>query len=271
MDAPLQHTLQHKARKRFGQNFLVDANIIRKIVQSISVTPAQRLVEIGPGKGALTELLLQRHPQLDVIEVDRDLAAWLTERYSNVPGFRLHNQDVLNLDFSSLLDSSSTESPSQLVVVGNLPYNISTPLIFHLLQCHELIADMTFMLQLEVVQRLSAGPGDAHYGRLGIMVQYYCQVDPLFTVPPGAFQPAPKVQSAVVRLTPWKTPPHPARDPAMLATVVKTAFSQRRKTIRNTLKPLLDSAALERLDINPGLRAENLSLKDYVKISDSLT
>ncbi len=256
----------HKARKRFGQNFLHDHNIIQRISQSIRPRPGDRMVEIGPGQGALTEYMLEGAGELDVIELDRDLIPTLKLRFGLNKHFRIHEGDAMKFDFAALKTDER-----ELRVVGNLPYNISTPLIFHLLEFQGMIKDMHFMLQKEVVLRLAAQAGDKHYGRLGIMTQYYCSVDYLFTVGPGAFKPAPKVDSAIVRLTPHKTLPHPCKDIKMLEVVVRDAFSQRRKTIRNTLKKHLNIEELEALQIEPGARPEVLLLADYVRIADYLT
>ncbi|MBV1787330.1 16S rRNA (adenine(1518)-N(6)/adenine(1519)-N(6))-dimethyltransferase RsmA [Marinobacterium sp. D7] len=259
--------IMHKARKRFGQNFLHDAGIIRRILREINPKPGQHLVEIGPGLGALTEELLTEAGALEAVELDRDLIPVLrTKFFRYEDNFRIHEADALKFDFSSLRQD---ERP--LRIVGNLPYNISTPLIFHLLSFSGLISDMHFMLQNEVVDRLAAQPGENHYGRLGIMAQYYCQVEKLFLVPPGAFQPAPKVDSAIVRLTPYQQLPMVAKDVNMLQEVVRTAFSQRRKTLRNNLKPLIDAATLEALGIDPQLRPERLSLAEFISISDAIT
>lgn len=253
----------HRARKRFGQNFLHDQHVIARIVKAITPREGQVLVEIGPGKGAITEPLLEACPQLTTIEIDRDLAAMLKSRLGANPGFRLIEQDVLEFDFASL-----NAPPASLRILGNLPYNISTPLLFHLLQYHSLIADMVFMLQLEVVDRLAAQPGDPDYGRLSVMMQYYCKVEKLFKVPATAFVPQPKVESSIVKLTPWRPLPCPATNVDTFAMVVRTAFNQRRKTIRNTLKNLLDSDQLAKLDLDLTLRPENLRLEDYVRIAD---
>ena len=255
----------HKARKRFGQNFLHDPGVISQIIASISPREGQHLVEIGPGQGALTSGILDSTGELDVIELDRDLIPTLLLRFGLNKQFRIHEADALKFDFSSL---KTDERP--LRVIGNLPYNISTPLIFHLLGFESLIQDMHFMLQKEVVQRLAAQPGEKHYGRLGIMTQYYCQVDYLFTVGPGAFKPAPKVDSAIVRMTPHQQLPHPCKSVAMLEAVVRDAFSQRRKTIRNTLKSRLKVEELEQLNIAPSARPEVLTLADFVRIADYL-
>ena len=257
----------HKARKRFGQNFLHDQGVIRQIIRSISPRDGDHMVEIGPGLGALTEELLADAKALDAIELDRDLIPILRTRFFNYEDrFRIFETDALKFDFSQLC---SDQRP--LRVVGNLPYNISTPLIFHLLSHAGLIQDMHFMLQKEVVDRLASEPGTSDYGRLGIMTQYFCRVDPLFLVPPSAFNPAPKVDSAIVRLTPYRTLPHPAKDVRMLADVLRTAFSQRRKTLRNNLRTLLDADALTALEIDPGLRPERLTLAEFVRISDYLS
>lgn len=259
--------VSHQARKRFGQNFLQDNGIIRQIIRSISPRPGQHLVEIGPGLGALTEELLAGCGELDAIELDRDLIPVLRTKFFRYEDkFRIHEADALKFDFSQLAPAGE-----QLRIVGNLPYNISTPLIFHLLSFSGIVDDMHFMLQNEVVDRLAAGPGDKHYGRLGIMAQYFCQVEKMFKVPPHAFHPAPKVDSAIVRLTPYKTRPIEVLDLEMLQQVVRTAFSQRRKTLRNNLKPLMPSEQLEELGIDPGLRPERLELSDFARIADALS
>ena len=257
----------HRARKRFGQNFLHDAGIIDRIVGSIAPKPGQHMVEIGPGRGALTEPLLEATGgELDVVELDRDLIPILRTQFFRHENLRIHEADALTFDFSTLV---TDDRPLRLV--GNLPYNISTPLMFHLLENADHIHDMHFMLQKEVVQRLCAAPGDSAYGRLGIMIQYYCEARYLFTVPPGAFTPPPKVESAIVRLNPRTTIEHPADDPDKLAIVVRTAFNQRRKTLRNNLKPLMSAEAIESLGLNPGERAENLSIRDFVMLANHLS
>jgi 16S rRNA (adenine1518-N6/adenine1519-N6)-dimethyltransferase len=255
----------HKARKRFGQNFLHDAQIIDRIVRAITPKEGQQLVEIGPGQGAITAPLLKAGAELTAIEIDRDLAALLRERFVDQPRFHLVEMDVLKFDFATL-----GAQPASLRILGNLPYNISTPLLFHLLQYADLIHDMVFMLQLEVVDRLAAQPGDEDYGRLSIMMQYHCRVEKLFRVPPGAFNPQPRVDSAIVRLTPWETLPCPVRNYPLLETLVREAFNKRRKTIRNTLRHFFSSEQLESLPIDLALRPENLALADYARIADIL-
>ncbi|WP_404365268.1 16S rRNA (adenine(1518)-N(6)/adenine(1519)-N(6))-dimethyltransferase RsmA [Marinobacter sp.] len=254
----------HQARKRFGQNFLQDPGVIERIVRSISPRPEDVMVEIGPGLGALTEEILAVNPRLQVVELDRDLIPVLRTKFFNYPDFRIHEGDALSFDFHQLV----TDRP--LRIVGNLPYNISTPLIFHLLNQADIIQDMHFMLQKEVVQRMAAVPGDNNYGRLGIMTQYFCRVQPLFEVGPGAFRPSPKVDSAIVRLVPHRTLPHPARDLATLQLVVRTAFNARRKTLRKALGGLITVPELNALDIDDGLRPENLTLAQYVSIADAI-
>ena len=256
----------HKARKRFGQNFLHDHGVIDNIIASIHPKAGEHLVEIGPGQGALTADVLERAGELDVVELDRDLIPTLLLRFGLNKNFRIHEADALKFDFSSL---KTDDRP--LRIIGNLPYNISTALIFHLLSFESLIKDMHFMLQKEVVQRLAASPGEKHYGRLGIMTQYYCRVDNLFTVGPGAFKPAPKVDSAIVRLEPYRQLPKPCKDRLKLEQVVRDAFSQRRKTVRNTLKQHLQADELTTLDINPSARPEVLTLAEYVRIADYLS
>ncbi len=261
----MAETFQHRARKRFGQNFLHDAGVIHRILRAIHARPDEHLLEIGPGQGALTEGLLASGARLDVIELDQDLIPLLQARFAGQPGFSLHQGDALRFELDRL-----ESSPGQLRVVGNLPYNISTPLIFRLLEQAGLIRDMHFMLQKEVVERLAARPGSGDWGRLSIMVQYHCRVEHLFKVGPGAFRPAPKVDSAIVRLTPHARLPCPARDPRQLERVVREAFNQRRKTLRNTLKGLLDSTAIEAAGVDGGLRPEQLELAAFVRLADQL-
>ncbi|MEE4144110.1 MAG: 16S rRNA (adenine(1518)-N(6)/adenine(1519)-N(6))-dimethyltransferase RsmA [Halieaceae bacterium] len=256
---------QHQARKRFGQNFLRDGGVINSILRAINPLPEQHLVEIGPGQGALTEQLSASGCQLDVIELDRDLVPVLLAAFSVNPRFRLHSADALKFDFTSLVQGAE-----QLRVVGNLPYNISTPLIFKLLENTAIIQDMHFMLQLEVVDRLAATPGNKDWGRLGIMAQYHCEVDKLFEVPPEAFNPRPKVQSAIVRLAPRTVSPWPACDTQLLRQVVQASFGQRRKTLRNNLKGLIDTTRLESLGIDPGARAETLTIPQFIEITTAI-
>ncbi len=256
----------HRARKRFGQNFLRDPGIISRIVRAIQPRPGDRLVEIGPGQGALTEpLLLAAEGHLEVIELDRDLVPGLRVQFFDQPGFVVHEGDALKFDFRALRGEGAA-----LRVVGNLPYNISTPLIAHLLDAGDAIADMHFMLQKEVVDRLAAEPGGPDWGRLSVMAQYRCRVDSLFLVPPEAFVPRPKVDSAIVRLTPHATLPHPATDEALLFQLVRQAFAQRRKTLRNNLKGLVEAEALEALGIDPARRPQTLGVEEYVRIANHL-
>ena len=255
-----------RARKRFGQNFLRDPGIIRKIVRSIAPRPGDALVEIGPGTGALTEELLATGVPLTAVELDRDLISGLRVQFFNQP-LTLVEGDALRTDFRSLLPEGS----SRLRVVGNLPYNISTPLLFHLLEQREIIGDMHFMLQWEVVERLAASPGCSDYGRLSVMTQYHCRVEPLFQVPPESFVPRPKVMSGVVRLTPHDALPYPARDTRVLNAVVREAFGQRRKTLRNALRERVDDATFERLGIDPTRRPETLSVQEFVMLADAVT
>lgn len=253
-----------RARKRFGQNFLIDASIIGQIVTAIAPSNEDALVEIGPGTGALTDLLRQFGSRLTIVELDRDLVELLEQRYGDQPELTIINADALQVDFSTLYDDE------KIRVVGNLPYNISTPLLFHLLKSRSCIRDMHFMLQKEVVQRLAAAPGSKDYGRLSVMVQYWCAVEPLIEVPPSAFRPAPKVTSAVVRLTPYAQPLHPASNENRFQELVARAFQQRRKTLRNTLKSLnlAFPAAEETFDLTQ--RPEQLSVADFVQLANFL-
>jgi 16S rRNA (adenine1518-N6/adenine1519-N6)-dimethyltransferase len=256
---------KHRARKRFGQNFLHDQGIIHRIARSINASARDHVVEIGPGQGALTQDILAGGCTLDAIELDRDLIPILQAKFSGNTHFRLHQGDALTFDFSSLQSDKE-----KLRVVGNLPYNISTPLIFHLLEEQHFIQDMHFMLQLEVVNRLAASPGNKNYGRLSVMAQYYCEIHSLFEVPPEAFNPQPKVQSAIVRLTPYAEPPHPADNIKTLQTLLRIAFNQRRKTLRNSLKQIMSSEQLEQLNIDPMARPETLKLEQFVAISNTI-
>ncbi|RLQ21175.1 16S rRNA (adenine(1518)-N(6)/adenine(1519)-N(6))-dimethyltransferase RsmA [Seongchinamella sediminis] len=255
----------HIPRKRFGQNFLTDHSVIGRIADAIGAEEQDHLVEIGPGQGALTEILAPTGCRLDVIELDRDLVAGLLAAFSIYPGFKLHSADALKFDFAALATDGKP-----LRVVGNLPYNISTPLIFKLLENAALIEDMHFMLQLEVVERLAAEPGSKAWGRLGIMAQYHCAVEHLFDVAPSAFNPPPKVQSAIVRLTPRKELPWAQCQEGQLRRVVQAAFAQRRKTLRNNLKGFIEGEALESLGIDPGCRAETLQLSQFIEIANAI-
>ncbi|MCK5880351.1 MAG: 16S rRNA (adenine(1518)-N(6)/adenine(1519)-N(6))-dimethyltransferase RsmA, partial [Sinobacterium sp.] len=230
----------HKPRKRFGQNFLQDQNIIGRLVTAIKPKPGENMVEIGPGQAALTTPLLEKLGTMHAVELDRDLISLLEATMAS-KGLKVHACDALKFDFSSLF-----EEETSLRVVGNLPYNISTPLLFHLLTYEQRIKDMHFMLQLEVVDRLAAGPGSKTYGKLSVVTQYYCQIDKLFNVPPGAFFPPPKVMSAIVRLVPRKFHVE-ANDEVAFKKLVTTSFSQRRKTLRNNLKQLLSVEQLDQL------------------------
>jgi 16S rRNA (adenine1518-N6/adenine1519-N6)-dimethyltransferase len=256
--------IRHKPRKRFGQNFLTDQNIIRRIVSAIAPKKDQRLLEIGPGQGALTELLLQYEAELTAVELDRDLAAMLRDMFAMQTHFHLIEGDALSMDIRSIA------SPDNRVrIVGNLPYNISTPLLFHLLKTQNCIIDMHFMLQKELVDRLAATPGSKDYGRLTVMVQYHCDVVPVFDVPPGAFYPPPKVMSAIVRLLP-RPPINLADNLETLSQVVNAAFQQRRKTLRNTLKLLMPESVIVAAGIDPSARAETLSVAQFVGLANKL-
>ncbi len=258
--------LGHQAKKRFGQNFLHNDAIISKIVDAINPEPDENLVEIGPGLGALTEPVVDRAGKLSVIELDRDLAHRLRHHPFLAPHLTIYETDALKFDFAQL-----TSAGKPLRIFGNLPYNISTPLIFHLLSFHNVIADMHFMLQKEVVERMAATPNSKAYGRLSIMTQYQCQVIPVMEIGPEAFKPAPKVDSAIVRLIPHQQIAEPAQSVAMLNTVCLTAFNQRRKAIRNSLKKLISIEQLQALDIDAGIRPENLTPTEYIRIANFLS
>ncbi|MGZ4995068.1 MAG: 16S rRNA (adenine(1518)-N(6)/adenine(1519)-N(6))-dimethyltransferase RsmA [Methylobacter sp.] len=257
--------MAHTPRKRFGQNFLHDHTIIYNIISSIQAKPGQHWVEIGPGQGALTEPLLNEKVRLDVVELDRDLVVLLRDKFKQYPNLNIHSADALRFDFSSLADGDN-----KLRVIGNLPYNISTPLMFHLLDNAYCIEDMHFMLQKEVVDRICAVPGSKKYGRLSVMMQYYCSPELLFEVPPESFDPIPQVMSAIVRLVPHRQPPVAVNDVAKLNLVVTQAFSQRRKTLRNSLKKLIAEEEITALGIDPTLRAESISLAEFARLSNLL-
>ena len=252
----------HTPRKRFGQNFLRDESVIEAISRAVAPRAEDHLVEIGPGEGVLTQALVDSGCKLAAIELDRDLRTRLLAAFSTYPGFTLHSADALKFDFAALADQKRT-----LRIVGNLPYNISTPLIFHLLDQAELVADMHFMLQREVVERLAATPGSKDWGRLSVMTQFQCEVEHLFDVPPEAFYPPPKVQSAIVRLTPHQRAPYPDIDRAALSRVVTQAFAQRRKTLRNNFKGVFSEEDIVGLSIDPDWRAERLCLEDFINLA----
>jgi len=254
--------MKHIPRRRFGQNFLVDAGVIRAIVAAIAPRHDNCIVEIGPGLGALTAPLSAELDCLHVVEIDRDLIARLRERFAPAQVV-VHAGDALEFDFAQL--------GANLRIVGNLPYNISTPLLFHLATFARQVRDMHFMLQKEVVERMVAAPGNGDYGRLSVMLQYRFDMEQIFVVPPEAFDPAPKVESAIVRLQPRPPAGLAARDEATFARVVSAAFSQRRKMLRNTLGALFSADRLDALGIRPTARAEELALADYVALANALT
>jgi 16S rRNA (adenine1518-N6/adenine1519-N6)-dimethyltransferase len=254
--------MSHTPRKRFGQHFLHDPSVIARIVAAIQPRESDAIVEIGPGQGAITVSLLQTAGRLQVVELDRDLIDPLREQCRDAGELIIHNADALRFDFCRLTGDAS------LRVVGNLPYNISTPLLFHLLSQVHCISDMHFMLQKEVVDRLAAAPGSRQYGRLSVMVQYRCRVSPLFTIGPGAFQPPPRVESAFVRLEPYRELPVDIHDEAVLKTLVRQAFAQRRKTLRNALRGILEEEAIRSLGIDPSVRAEMLGLSEFAALAN---
>jgi len=255
-------TLKHKARKRFGQNFLTDPMVIQRIVDAIAARPDQLFIEIGPGQGALTLPLIDTGMELHLVEIDRDLAARLEKQFLSNPQVQVHIGDALKMDFAAVSDNRSFR------LVGNLPYNISTPLLFHVLKWSELISDMHFMLQSEVVNRMAASPGTKAWGRLSIMCQYHCEIVPLFEVKAESFTPVPKVQSGIVRLIPHKEPPVQIDSKEGFNHLVIQAFSMRRKTLRNSLRGLLDASLIESAGIDPGWRAEVLNLEQFAALSN---
>jgi 16S rRNA (adenine1518-N6/adenine1519-N6)-dimethyltransferase len=252
---------EHRARKRFGQNFLTDSLLIQQIIDVIKPKPDQLILEIGPGRAALSIPLAESGTELHLLEIDRDLAGGLQSRFRDEDRVQLHLGDALKMTFEQITGGR------RFRLVGNLPYNISTPVLFHVLQWSELVVDMHFMLQQEVVKRMGASPGGKAWGRLSVMCQYYCQVIPLFGVPPEAFSPAPKVQSAFVRLIPRPRPPVEIANLASFESLVSRAFSMRRKTLRNSLRGLLDAPSIELAGIDPGRRPETLSLAEFAALS----
>lgn len=258
--------LGHQAKKRFGQNFLNNDAIISRIADAIDPEPDDNLVEIGPGLGALTEPVVERAGKLSVVELDRDLAERLRHHPFLAPKLTIYEIDALKFDFAQL---ATAEKP--LRIFGNLPYNISTPLIFHLLSFKQHVKDMHFMLQKEVVERMAAAPNTKAYGRLSIMTQYQCQVIPVMEIGPEAFTPPPKVDSAIVRLIPHANIVKPVKELATLNAVCITAFNQRRKTIRNSFKKILTAEQLELLAIDATLRPENLTIENYIDIANFIS
>lgn len=254
--------MEHRAKKRFGQNFLRDQNLIDRIVRSVNPQTDDFIVEIGPGLGAITQPLLKACEHVTAVELDKDVI----EKLKSLPAkgeWRLINADALKTDFSELYPGE------KIRVVGNLPYNISTPLLFQLLKFKQHIIDMHVMLQKEVVDRMGAMPGNKDYGRLSVMLQYHCQVIPLIPVPPDAFVPKPKVDSMVARLKPFDTVPFKADNEGHFSSIVSRAFEQRRKTLRKSLKGLVEEEAFEKANIDPGIRPEQLSVEAFVNLSNA--
>lgn len=256
----------HTPKKRFGQNFLKDNYTVQNILDHLHLTPTDVVVEIGPGLGALTVPLHDNLNHLTVIEIDRDLAKKLSLAFLKSPKLTIHTQDALKFDFSKLHQELGAHK--KLRIIGNLPYNISTPLLFHLYSFSDLIDDMHFMVQKEVANRLTASPNQKAYGKLGILSQYHCRIEHLFDVPPEAFFPKPAVDSAFIRLTPHSLLSICAHNFPLLEEVLRTAFNQRRKTLRNALKSLLSPEEFTQLTIDPNLRPEALSLDEFVRISN---
>ena len=247
------------ARKRFGQHFLADGGVVEQMVRAIAPQPGQRILEVGPGRGALTEALLEHPVELRALEIDRDLHALLERRLGGRPNLRLQLGDALRFDYAAL--------PPGARLVGNLPYNIATPLLAMILEGDAPLADLHIMVQREVAQRLCAAPGTRHWGRLAVLAQYAADARLLFAVPPDAFAPPPLVQSAVVRLT-LRPPPLPAADPEHLRLVVRTAFAQRRKTLRNSLAPLLPESAIRAAALDPAARPQTITLPQFITLAN---
>jgi 16S rRNA (adenine1518-N6/adenine1519-N6)-dimethyltransferase len=253
------------AKKRFGQHFLHDPRVIARILTALDPRPGDRIVEIGPGRGALTAPLIARIDRLDVVEIDRDVIEPLRAACGNAPGLNIHLADALAFDFRTLAPPQG-----RIRLVGNLPYNISTPLLFHLLAQADAVQDMLFMLQKEVVDRMAAGPGEDAYGRLTVALAARAEVVHLFDVGPGAFNPPPQVDSAIVRLVP-RPPPFEIVDARMFDQVVTAAFGQRRKQLGNSLRSLADAAIFGAVGIDPRERAEQLSAEDFARLANAVT
>ena len=257
--------MSHQPRKRFGQHFLIDPTVLTEIIRCLNLQKTDRVIEIGPGQGALTEFLLSQVDHLDVIELDRDLVEFLKQHYDENK-ITIHAADALDFSYSSL-----SNNKFDLRIVGNLPYNISTPLLFKLFDEINFICDMHFMLQKEVVLRLTAEVGTTDYGRLSVMSQYFCDNDYLLTVPPTAFDPPPKVESAVIRLVPKKQARLSEKQFALFSAVVKEAFNYRRKKLGNCLKRLIDPHKLSLLDIDPDTRPQNVTVTEFIRISELIS
>lgn len=258
-------------RKSLGQNFLQDPNIIHKIVAALNVHSDDVVLEIGPGRGALTELILPLAGEFHLVEFDRDLVEYWQSRAETLGNLQVHNADVLQFDLQQVIEPvDKAANERRIKVIGNLPYNISSPVLFHLMRYASHVQSQVVMLQKEVVQRMSATPGGKDYGRLSVMLQQRYSIEYLFTVPPGAFFPPPKVESAIARLTPLVEIAHPVNDSSVFESLVKQAFSQRRKTLRNTLKGLLNAEQIEAVGVNPSARAETLTVAEFAALANSV-
>lgn len=256
---------QHVTRKRFGQHFLTDQSVIHHIIQAIDPKRHPSLVEIGPGRGAITLPLLEYGTKIDVIEIDRDLVAWWQDKQRQGLTVNIHESDVLNFDFNQL---GSKDNP--IYLIGNLPYNISTPLFFHLIDFHDVIAEMCFMVQKEVALRITAQANEKPYGQLSVWLQLHYQTELLFDVAPESFKPPPKVDSSIIRLRPHKRAPVEVEDKQKFHRLIKAAFAQKRKTLRNNLKDWADIETFQQADIDPSRRAETLSLEEFAKLHQSI-
>ncbi len=257
--------IEHRPRKRFGQHFLHDSGVVSRIIDAFAPQAGELVIEIGPGAGVLTRKLAGRVAKLNAVEIDRDLAAALKAGFADNDSVEINEADALKFDYCALVSKAQS-----LRIIGNLPYNISTPLIFHLFDQSHCVRDMLFMLQKEVVDRICAKPGNKDYGRLSVMAQWQCEVERLFTVSASAFTPPPKVESAMVRLTPYRRKPHPLKDYNRFARLVKAAFTQRRKTLRNSIKAFMTADQMQKISIDPVRRAETLSVAEFVALANAL-
>lgn len=256
---------EHRPRKRFGQHFLHDRGVVARTIEMFAPQVDDFVVEIGPGPGVLTRELAGKVASLNAIEIDRDLAAALKTEFADSHRVKINEADALKFDYCAL-----TTKDQPLRIIGNLPYNISTPLMFHLFTQAHCVQDMLFMLQKEVVDRICAKPGNKTYGRLSVMTQWQCEVERLFTVSAGAFKPPPKVESAIVRLRPYRQKPYPLKDTEHFTQLVQAAFIQRRKTLRNSLKEFLTPEQMQAVNIEPTRRPETLSVAEFVTLANAL-
>lgn len=261
-----QKNVIHVPRKRFGQHFLTDLSVVQRIIDAVNIQETDHILEIGPGGGVLTERILNQGCLLDAVELDRDLIHTLSHRFKDVRRFKLHQADILKFDLASI----SSDGSKDLRIVGNLPYNISTPLIFKLMEDSKNIKDMHFMLQKDMIKRMTTEHGSKAWGRLTVMLQYLCKTEYLFDVSSESFFPPPKVESAIIRLIPYKIRPYEAKNYERFQYLVRKVFSMRRKTLRNSLKGIMDPLEIEKIGLSSNIRPEQMNISDFIKLSNSM-